>query len=106
MDIITANELISGATVYYLGKDNWGPDIDQARVFTKEEAQLRDETIRRGDASGRLISVAWERVEVTGGRVLAKRLRERIRAGGPTSPAQLPQLAGASPTGIFRHVSL
>jgi Protein of unknown function (DUF2849) len=116
MDIVTANELISGATLYYLGEDDWGPNIDQARIFGEDEAALRDEIVQRGNASGRLISLERENVRVVEGKVLALRLRERIRANGPTSPAQLPQeigvyeigrqLIAAEATRIVSHVSL
>lgn len=91
MDIVTANELISGATVYYYNDGRWETDIDQARVFGDDEAEARDEIVAQATANNRLISVASEKVTVEDGKVIAQRLRERIRAEGPTTPRHAPQ---------------
>lgn len=106
MEIITANELISGATLYYLGENDWGADIDRAYVFFDRENELVEQIVRRGRESGRLISLERENVRVVEGKVLAIRLRERIRANGPTSPRHLPQMIAAEAGGGARHVSL
>lgn len=86
MDIITANELVSGATVYVNSDGRWIMDIDKARVFKNGEAEARDAVVVAANATGRLISVEIEKVAVLDGKVVANRLRERIRADGPTAP--------------------
>jgi len=91
MQVITANELQSGATVYYRADGTWEADIDQARVFGDEESAERDDIVAKASASIRLVSVATEKVSVEDGRVIAQRLRERIRAEGPTTPRHTPQ---------------
>ncbi len=106
MEIVTANELISGATVYFLTEGCWGADIDRARVFQSEENAERDRVIKRANASGFLISVERETVRVAKGRVLANRLRERIRAEGPTAPRHRPQKPDIHNAVEFSHVSL
>lgn len=91
MDIITANELLSGATVYLYADGRWDADIDQARVFTDGEGEELEEALKKARANGRLVSVESEKVSVEDGRVIAQRLRERIRAEGPTAPRHEPQ---------------
>jgi hypothetical protein len=89
MEILTGNELISGAAVY-LGKDDvWVEDLQAARLFGKDEAAERDAAIAASKATGRIISLEIEEVEQAEGRIVPKRLRERIRAAGPTAPLHL-----------------
>ena len=86
MEIITANELLSGAVVY-LGNDGaWHAELDTARLFGRDETEARDATIAAAKASGRLVGIEIEKVAVEAGRVVPNRLRERIRANGPTAP--------------------
>ncbi|MGN6684489.1 MAG: DUF2849 domain-containing protein, partial [Devosia sp.] len=37
MEILTGNELVSGATVYLSRTGQWVEDLQQARIFLKEE---------------------------------------------------------------------
>ncbi len=106
MEILTANELISGATVYFLVDGDWGAQIDRARVFSNEETPERDRVVAQAEASGALISIESENVRVNGGRVVANRLRERIRAQGPTAPRHRPQKPDIHHAVEFTHVSL
>ena len=41
MEILTGNELLSGATVYLDPQNRWVEQIDEARVFLPEEAEAR-----------------------------------------------------------------
>lgn len=102
MEILTANELISGATVYLDSEGNWQPEIDQARLFGPHDLAARDAVIERSKQTGRLISLEVEVVEVVDGHVVAQRLRERIRAAGPTAPYG----PGRQQLGEDGHVSL
>ena len=86
MEILTANELVSGAVVYLDGDGNWQPDIDKARRFGADAAASRDAVIAAANATGRLISVESEKIDLIDGKILPVRLRERIRATGPTAP--------------------
>lgn len=86
MEIVTANELLSGAVVY-LGPDRaWHADLKKARLFGADEAAERDDLIAAAKANGRFVGIEIEKVVVDGGRVVPNRLRERIRAEGPTAP--------------------
>jgi hypothetical protein len=89
MEILTGNELISGATVYLDINNHWVEDLQAARVFAKEEVAERDAALAATKAGGRVISLEIEEVTLEGGRIVPKRLRERIRAAGPTAPLTL-----------------
>ncbi len=91
MKIITANELISGASVYLLRNGEWGTDIQRAQHFSDRQEQDCADALTQARRSGRLISVESEIVNRSGGKTIAFRLRERIRAEGPTAPRQQPQ---------------
>jgi hypothetical protein len=89
MEILTGNELISGGTVYLDAQNHWVEDLQAARVFAKEEAAERDAALIATNATGRIISLEIEEVTQEGGMITPKRLRERIRAAGPTAPLTL-----------------
>jgi len=86
-EILTGNELTSGATVYLDVHGNWVEDQQAARLFEKEDAPARDEAIALSKKTQRIISIDTEKVSVVDGRIVPERLRERIRAVGPTAPA-------------------
>jgi hypothetical protein len=89
MEILTGNELISGATVYLDGAGQWIEGLQAARLFSKEESAERDAALAATKATGRIISLEIEEVSQEGGIIVPKRLRERIRAAGPTAPLTL-----------------
>jgi len=93
-EIITGNELVSGATVYLTAGDDWNEDIHTARVFGAEEAEERDRSLEKAREGGRLLSLEIEKAERHGDQVIAERLRERIRSEGPTTPRQPRQTLG------------
>ena len=89
MEILTGNELTSGGTVYLDAHNNWVEDLQAARVFSKEETAERDGALATTKGGGRVISLEIEEVTLEEGRITPKRLRERIRAAGPTAPLTL-----------------
>ena len=89
MEILTGNELISGATVYLDTNNNWVEDLQASRLFAKEEVAERDAALAATKAGGRVISLEIEEVTLEQGVITPKRLRERIRAAGPTAPLTL-----------------
>ena len=86
MDILTGNELMSGATVYLSKSGEWVEDLQQARVFLTEEAEARDAAIAASKKTMRINSLEIETVQLRDGVVYPDRIRERIRAEGPTAP--------------------
>ncbi len=89
MELLTGNELISGATVYLDASGRWVEELQAARLFGKDEAEARDAAIAASKATGRINSIEIEEVEQVEGALVPKRLRERIRAAGPTAPLNL-----------------
>lgn len=88
-EILTGNELTSGASVYLSVTGEWVEPLQAARLFSKEEAAERDAALAATKAGGRVISLEIEEVDEVGGRIVPRRLRERIRAAGPTAPLTL-----------------
>lgn len=86
MEILTGNELMSGATVYLDRDGRWVEDLQQARTFSKEEAEARDAAIAATKKTMRINSVEIETVTLKDGVIHPDRIRERIRAEGPTAP--------------------
>jgi len=86
MDILTGNELMSGATVYLDRHGRWVEDLQQARVFLVEEVAERDAAIAATKKTLRINSIEIETVTLKDGAILPDRIRERIRAEGPTAP--------------------
>ncbi len=86
MDILTGNELMSGATVYLDRTGNWVEELQQARVFLKEEAEARDAAVAATKKTMRINSLEVETVTLRDGVIIPDRLRETIRAEGPTAP--------------------
>jgi hypothetical protein len=86
MEILTGNELKSGATVYLDKSGAWSEDLQAARLFLPEEAEARDAAIAATKATFRIISLEIETVKLVDGVIVPDRLRERIRAMGPTAP--------------------
>jgi hypothetical protein len=86
MDILTGNELQSGATVYLSKSGEWVEELQQARLFSKEEEGERDTAIAATKKTMRINSLEIETVSVNDGVIVPARLREIIRAEGPTAP--------------------
>lgn len=89
MEILTGNELTSGGTVYLDTHNNWVEDLQAARLFSKDETAERDAALAATKGTGRVISLEIEEVTQQGDTIVPKRLRERIRAAGPTAPLTL-----------------
>ena len=71
-EILTGNELASGATIYLTASGEWVQDINRARVFAREEAALRDEWLARAKANHRILSLEIEAAERDGDKVIAE----------------------------------
>ena len=86
MEILTGNELTSGATVYLDRDGHWQEELQKARVFLKEEAEGRDAAIAATKKTMRINSLEIETVALRDGMIIPDRIREIIRAEGPTAP--------------------
>ena len=83
---VTANRLSDGLVVFLADKGGWSLSIGDARLVA--EGSELDEALAYGKAqqAARIIVSYAIDVEVVDGKPLAARLRERIRAQGPTIP--------------------
>ena len=86
MEILTGNELMSGATVYLDRAGKWVEELQEARVFLKEEAEAKEAALAATKKTLRVVSLEVETVTLRDGVIRPDRIRERIRAEGPTAP--------------------
>jgi hypothetical protein len=86
MDILIGNELTTGSAVYLSKTGEWVEDLQQVRLFGKDEAEARDAALAASKKTGRIVSLEIETVSVQDGIIVPDRLREKIRARGPTAP--------------------
>jgi hypothetical protein len=95
MEVITANSLGDGRVVFQTGT-GWAHDIAAAEILASKEALEAALARANADASSnRVVEPYAIEVKRDGGRLVPVKLRERIRAEGPTtghskdgSPAQ------------------
>jgi hypothetical protein len=106
MEILVGNELTSGTAVYLDGHGNWGESLQAARTFGKDDAEARDAAIAVTKATGRIVGIEIEEVEDLGGHLVPKRMRERIRAAGPTTIAWNGETFGRQHLDEDGHVSI
>lgn len=86
MKILTGNELLSGAAVYLDANGRWVEELQSARVFAEEEGEALEAATAASKATGRIISLETEDVAIVDGGIYPNRIRERIRAVGPSAP--------------------
>ena len=83
--VLTANRLTDGTAVWYDKSGSWSERIGSSEVVhTREDAERLEAAGRKAFASNEVLDVALVEVEEIEGRIRPLRLRERIRAEGPT----------------------
>lgn len=83
--VITGNRLGDGAVVWRGAAGGWSRDIAAAAIHATEEQLAKSlDAARVEEANGRIIGVHEVEIEARDSRILPARLRERIRADGPT----------------------
>ena len=85
MKILAANRLTDGVAVWLGEDDVWVEDISQARVVRDKEGE--ESLLRTGEVAfqrNEVVDAELVDVEVVDGAIRPLRLRERIRAAGPT----------------------
>ncbi|KZM47930.1 DUF2849 domain-containing protein [Labrenzia sp. OB1] len=96
MKVITANRLLNGDVVWLAGTGDWVERITLAKVFEGKEAVA--EALAQGVAAEdrqEVVSVYAMDVTVEDGVIVPVRLREKIRATGPTTHPDLGKHAQA-----------
>ena len=86
MKILTANRLTDGEAVWFSASLSWAETIGDAELAKDKEAEARLQAI--GDAAyanNEVVDVNLIDVDLLDGMIVPMRLRERIRAAGPTN---------------------
>jgi hypothetical protein len=83
--VLTANRLTDGIAVWYDKAGNWNEWIGRSEVaLTKEDAERLEAIGKKAYANNEVLDVNLVEVEEIEGQIRPLRLRERIRAEGPT----------------------
>lgn len=83
--VITANRLSDGAVVFLDEDDQWSERLDHARVFADKTASaLGLEAGRAAEARNLILDLNAIDVTIQAGSIIPTKLREAIRARGPT----------------------
>lgn len=83
--VLTANRLSDGIAVWLDANGEWSEDLQSALVVRHAEAEASLEEIGKRDFSAnKVVDVNIVDVAEADGRLWPTRLRERIRAAGPT----------------------
>lgn len=84
-DILTANRLHDGDVVYRTAQGQWVADVGVAELIDDPDQLAAAEAAAQADVkASTVLDVATVKVEVLDGQIVPRRLRERIRAFGPT----------------------
>ncbi len=95
--VLTANRLTDGVSVWLNAAGEWATSLQEALVARHAEAFAALEEIgRKAYADNKVVDVNLIEVQETDGILWSLRLRERIRAQGPTM-AYAPGYAPADP---------
>jgi hypothetical protein len=83
--VLTANRLTDGIAVWYDREGKWNEWIGRSVVAnSKEEAENLEAIGKKAYANNEVLDVNLVEVEEIEGQIRPLRLRERIRAEGPT----------------------
>ena len=83
--VLTANRFTDGIAVWLDAAGNWSEDLQTALVARHAEAVASIEEIGKRDfAANKVVDLAVIDVQDVDGRIWPTRVRERIRAAGPT----------------------
>ena len=86
MKVLTANRLTDGEAVWFSKEKCWSETIDDAEIASDKDADARLEaTGKAASDNNEVVDVNLIDVDVVDGRIRPLRLREQIRAAGPTN---------------------
>jgi hypothetical protein len=90
MKVLTANRLIDGEAVWYSAEQTWSETIVGAEIANDKAAEEKLEAIGRAAfAANFALDIELIDVQLVDGAIVPIRLRERIRAAGPTNRTDL-----------------
>jgi hypothetical protein len=86
MKILTANRLTDGEAVWFSTDHRWAETIDHSEIVSDKAGEERLEAIgQAGLANNEVVDVNLIDVQLVDGEIRPTRLREQIRAAGPTN---------------------
>ena len=86
MKVLTANRLIDGEAVWYSDDKGWQESIEAATLAADKDGEARLEAIGKAAFDDNFaLDVALIDVAREADHIVPQRLRERIRAAGPTN---------------------
>ncbi|MGI4764088.1 MAG: DUF2849 domain-containing protein [Janthinobacterium lividum] len=106
--IVTASRLADGAVVFLEAGGGWSDRLDRASIFAdKTESDAGLEAGKVAEAASLVLDVYAVDVTIQGGTVVPTKLRELIRARGPTILPEFTKL-GSTPAPVKEddHVSV
>lgn len=90
MKVLTANRLIDGEAVWYGGNGRWIETLAGAEVANDKAGEEKLEAIgKAAHANNFALDIDLIDVEIVDDAIVPIRLRERIRAAGPTNRIDL-----------------
>jgi hypothetical protein len=90
MKVLTGNRLIDGEAVWYAPSGHWAETLVGADVASdKAHEEKLDAIGKAAFAANKVLDVELIDVDVIDGAIVPLRLRERIRAAGPTIHPEL-----------------
>lgn len=90
MKVLTANRLTDGEAVWYAPSHSWSETLEGAEVARDKAHEEKLEAIGKAAlAANQVVDVDLIDVELIDGQIVPQRLRERIRAAGPTNRTDL-----------------
>ena len=106
--VVTASRLADGAVVFLDADGGWSERLDRAAVFAgRAEGAAGLETGKAAEAANHVIDVYAVEVAIQAGACVPSKLREAIRARGPTILPEFTK-AGSTPALVQEddHVSV
>lgn len=99
MKVLTANRLTDGEAVWFSSAQDWSPTIVGAEIAGDKAAEERLAGVGKAAFLADLVlDVDLIDVELVDGAIVPTRLRERIRAAGPTNRLDLGKQARSATT--------
>jgi|SoiMethySBSTD1v2_1073268.scaffolds.fasta_scaffold2120087_2 hypothetical protein len=101
MKVLTANRLKDGEAVWYTADRRWSESLGDAEVVHDKAGE--DRLAASGQAAFKanlVLDVDLIDVELVDGRIVPIRLRERIRASGPTIREDVGKQARSGPADV------
>jgi len=90
MKALTANRLTDGEAVWYAKDGSWAEEIGASELVADKDGEARLEAIGKAAYdNNEVVDVNLIDVDLVEGEIVPQRLRERIRAAGPTNRVDL-----------------